>query len=122
MHELGMCESIVAAVERQAAGRRVTEVRVRVGRLLRVHEPALDQCFELVAQGTVAEGARIVMIELPVVTRCADCGHEHEGDELALDCPACGSARLDVAGGEELVLESIRVEGRWSEAPDQGRR
>lgn len=104
-----MCEAIVEAVERQAAGRRVAEVRVRAGKLLRVHEPALEQCFELVAQGTVADGARIVVTELPVVVRCNRCGHEHEGDELALSCPACRGTSLELVGGEELLLESIRL-------------
>ncbi len=31
MHELGLCEAIVAATVRRAAGRRVTAVRVRIG-------------------------------------------------------------------------------------------
>jgi hydrogenase nickel incorporation protein HypA/HybF len=107
-----MCEAIIQAVERQAAGRRVAKVRVRVGRLLRVHEPALEQCFELVAQGTVAEGASIEMVELPVVTRCKGCGHEDESDELALVCPICTGSSLEVIGGEELLLESICLEER----------
>ena len=57
MHELGLCAGILEAVERRAAGRRVTRVRLRVGTLHRVVTPALDQAFELVAGGTVAEGA-----------------------------------------------------------------
>jgi Zn finger protein HypA/HybF involved in hydrogenase expression len=52
-----MCESILDAVERRAAGRRVTRVRVRIGTLHRVVEPALDQAFSLVSGGTAAGGA-----------------------------------------------------------------
>ena len=36
LHELGLCEGVLQAVERRAAGRRVTRVRVRVGAQHRV--------------------------------------------------------------------------------------
>jgi hydrogenase nickel incorporation protein HypA/HybF len=62
MHEVGLCESIMEAVERRAAGRRVLAVKVRAGDELMVAEPALDQAFVLVSEGTVAEGARIEMV------------------------------------------------------------
>ena len=62
MHEIGLCEAIIDAVERRAAGRRVLAVRVRAGDDLMVVEPALDQAFALVAEGTVAEGARMEMV------------------------------------------------------------
>ena len=48
MHELGLCEGVLEAVERRAAGRRVTRVRVRVGAQHRVVESAFDQSFALV--------------------------------------------------------------------------
>jgi Zn finger protein HypA/HybF involved in hydrogenase expression len=72
MHELGLCEGILDAVERRAAGREVAGVKVRVGEALRVVEPALDQAFTLVSEGTVAEGAQIEMVEV-------------DGDELMLE-------------------------------------
>ena len=72
MHEWGLCEGILDAVERRAAGREVVGVKVRIGEALRVAEPALDQAFTLVSEGTVAEGARIEMIEV-------------DGDELMLE-------------------------------------
>jgi hydrogenase nickel incorporation protein HypA/HybF len=72
MHEIGLCEGIVDAVEHRAAGRRVLAVRVRAGADLRVVDGAMDQAFGLVAAGTVAEGARIEVV--PVA-----------GDELTLE-------------------------------------
>ncbi|HET9078072.1 MAG TPA: hydrogenase maturation nickel metallochaperone HypA [Acidimicrobiales bacterium] len=62
MHELGLCEALLEVVERRAAGRRVLAVRVRAGDDLRVAEPALDQAFALVAEGTVAAGARVDLV------------------------------------------------------------
>jgi hydrogenase nickel incorporation protein HypA/HybF len=108
VHELGMCEAILDAVERRAAGRRVARVKVRVGALHRVVEPALDQAFALVSAGTVAAGAAVDLVVVPARARCAACGHEAEtGDPLAA-CAACGG-EVDLAGGDELVLESIQL-------------
>ena len=110
MHELGLCEGILEAVERRAAGRRVAGVRLRVGTLHRVVEPALDQAFALVAGGTVAEGASVELVVVPVRVACAACGEVTEADHLPDACPACGATGPDVSGGDELVLESIKLQ------------
>jgi hydrogenase nickel incorporation protein HypA/HybF len=110
MHEIGLCESIMEAVERRAAGRRVTAVCVRVGTLQRVWKPAFDQAFEMVATGTVAEGAAVDLIVLPVRSTCRACGAAAESEEVPLACAACGATDLELTGGDELLLESIRVD------------
>jgi hydrogenase nickel incorporation protein HypA/HybF len=43
MHELGLCQAIVDAVETRAGNRPVAQIRVRVGRLQHVHPEAFDQ-------------------------------------------------------------------------------
>ncbi len=59
MHELGLCSSIVDAVEQRAGDRPVARVRVRVGRLHHVHPEAFEQSFAVAAEGTVmADGRR----------------------------------------------------------------
>jgi hydrogenase nickel incorporation protein HypA/HybF len=110
MHELAMCESIMEAVERRANGRKVAGVTVRVGVLQRVWKPAFDQCFEMVAAGTLAEGASVDLVVLPVHSTCRQCGTSAESDDQPLVCISCGSTGLDVSGGDELLLESIRVD------------
>ena len=74
MHELGLCSSIVDAIERRAGDRAVAKVTVRVGRLHHVHPEAFDQSFAVAAQGTVAEDAAAELVLLPVRARCAICG------------------------------------------------
>jgi len=109
MHELGMCEGILDTALRRAAGRPVTRVRVRVGVLHRAVGPAMEQAFELVAAGTEAQGAELDLVVLPVRVACRACGAERDTGELLIACPACGSAELDQAGGDELLLESIEL-------------
>ena len=107
MHELGLCASIVDAVERRAGDRPVAQVRIQVGRLHHVHPEAFDQSFAMAAMGTVVEGAGADLVLLPVRARCARCGSEWESDEPPTACPACGEVDLELTGGDELVLESI---------------
>lgn len=109
MHELGMCEAVLDTVERRAAGRAVRRVRLRIGVLHRVVPESLDQAFELVAAGTVADGAAVDLVTVPVHLTCRDCGHEEDLDDMATSCSACGGVRIVLDGGDELTLESLQL-------------
>lgn len=103
-----MCEGVVAAVEQRAAGRRVAGIGVRAGALLRVVPDAFRQSFELVAAGTVADGAEIDVTIVPVAARCTSCGEEFEAEDQAPACPACASLDVETTGGDDLMLEWLR--------------
>lgn len=111
MHELGLCSSIIDAIERRAGEREVSTVRVRVGRLHHVHPEAFDQSFAVAAVGTVAEGARAQLVLLPVRARCAGCGVTWECEEIPTACGGCGGVEVELVGGDELLLESIQYRG-----------
>ncbi|MGH8969591.1 MAG: hydrogenase maturation nickel metallochaperone HypA [Actinomycetes bacterium] len=109
MHELGLCESVLDTVERRAAGRRVSGVTVRVGALHRVVDESMQTAFAMVSTGTVADGAALSLVHVPVRVSCLGCGLDAEsGDPLAV-CPRCSSTDLDLSGGDDLLLESITV-------------
>lgn len=107
MHELGLCSSIVDAVERRAGDRPVARVRVRVGRLNHVHAEAFEQSFTVASMGTVAEDAVAELVLLPVRASCNACGAAWQCEELPNCCPECASVGIELVGGDELVLESI---------------
>ena len=111
MHEVSLGEAILDAVERRAAGRKVRRVKVRVGTLHRVVGPALDQGFALVSEGSVAEGADLEMVVVPVTVTCHSCGEHHHSDDQQFVCLSCGSEDVEVEGGEELMLESLELDG-----------
>jgi hydrogenase nickel incorporation protein HypA/HybF len=111
MHELGLCSSIVEAIERRAGPRSVAHVRVQVGRLHHVHPEAFDQSFAVAATGTVAESAAAELVFVPVRAHCGGCDATWACDEVPLACPECASFDIDLVGGDELVLESIEYRG-----------
>ena len=110
MHEYGMCDGIVDAVQRRAAGRRVARVKVRVGVMHRIVEDAFRQAFAHAAAGSEAETAAVDLVIVPVRVVCRSCDAKFESQDLAAVCTSCSCIDLDVIGGDELVLESIEYE------------
>lgn len=119
MHEFGLSESVLDAVTRRAKERRVVGVKVRVGVLHRVDVPAFEQAFSLVSEGSVADGAVVELVVVPVEAHCGSCGATISSDELVLVCPRCESIDLRMTAGEEFLLESIVLAER-SEAHVSG--
>ncbi len=109
MHELALARAILETALDRAEGRRVTGVEVSVGALRQVVPSSLAFGFEILARGTVCEGAAFEQRLQPARLRCA-CGAEWELEELSFRCPACGGSETEVRSGEELLIESIEVE------------
>ena len=110
MHELSLSSAIVNTVAKHAAGRRVTVVNLRVGRLRQVIPDTLAFYFEFVARDSVCEGARLVQEVIPGRLRCNGCDHEWAIEIPAFRCPACTGSDVLVASGDEFEVESIEVE------------
>jgi hydrogenase nickel incorporation protein HypA/HybF len=110
VHELSVSSAIVRTVERHAAGRRVTVVNVRVGRMRQVVPATLAYYFDFVARGTVCEGARIELEVVEARLCCRACEHVWTIELREFRCPACSGAEVEVASGDELEVESIELE------------
>jgi len=110
MHELSIAESVVEIASRHARGRRVSVVELRVGHLRQVVPSALGFAFDLVAQGTPVEGAKLVMEEVAAAGACRDCGAQTPLPDFPLVCRHCGGFDVEVTRGEELLVESLELE------------
>jgi hydrogenase nickel incorporation protein HypA/HybF len=117
VHELSLSSAIVNTVAKHAAGRRVTVVNLRVGRLRQVIPDTLEFYFEFVARDSVCEGARLEQEIIPARLRCRGCGDEWEIEIPAFRCPACAGSDVEVASGDEFEVESIEVEEAECIAP-----
>ena len=110
MHELSLSGAIVNTVVKHAAGRRVSVVWLRVGRLRQVVPDTLDFYFGFVARDTVCEGARLEQEIVAAVLSCAACERTWEIDMPDFRCPSCGRGGVEVVTGNEFEVESIDVE------------
>ncbi|MFZ0142606.1 MAG: hydrogenase maturation nickel metallochaperone HypA [Aeromicrobium sp.] len=108
MHELAIAESVVEAILERTEERRVTTVRLAVGRLSGVVPDALEFCFELATAGTPLEGATLEIVEPSGRAHCRTCDREFDKNDLILLCE-CGSADVEVVAGRELSVTSVEV-------------
>ncbi len=106
MHELSITRNIVAIVSARANGARVTRVTLEIGQLSAVVPDAIRFCFDVVAKGTVLEGAQLDVIEIPGRGRCRNCGREIALGQLIERCD-CGSLDLVRLSGEELFIKEM---------------
>jgi len=111
MHELSVCRSLLAEVERVARvnhAERVVTVSVRVGPLSGVDAGLLAQAFTIARGGGVAETAELVVEASPLRVRCRECAAESDATMIRFVCGVCGGWHTDLVSGDELTL--MRVE------------
>jgi hydrogenase nickel incorporation protein HypA/HybF len=109
MHELAITRNIVAIVSEAAGNRRVRRVTLEVGELSGVVPDAIAFCFDVVAQGTVLDGAQLDIRLIPGRARCDGCDSEFQTKTLFARC-SCGSPRIVRLAGEELMVKTLELE------------
>ena len=113
MHEMSICESIISVIEQQAVAQsfeKVNMVRLEVGAMAGVELEALRFSFDVVTRGSIADGAKLDVIELPVTGWCMPCAKEISVRERYDACPDCGSYQIQITGGEELRIKEMEVD------------
>jgi len=114
MHELSITQQIVSLAEKHARdheAERVTDLYLTIGELSSVIDDSVEFYWDMVAQGTLCEGAELHFQRVPAEIRCRECGHTYglPGGELTA-CPSCGSARIEVLQGKEFQLASMDID------------
>lgn len=113
MHEMSIAEGVVQLLEDQAAAQgfsRVKGVWLEIGPLAAVDSRALRFCFDVVTRDSLAEGARLEIIELPGRAWCLSCSTSVAISQRYDCCPNCGSHQLQVTQGDELRVKELEVE------------
>jgi len=108
MHELSITQGIVESVSEAIPVGKVLAVTVEIGKLSGVVADSVRFCFDLCAQGTPLEGARLEIVDVAGRGRCGCCEHEMEIAELTAPCP-CGNPFLEILRGQELRIRSVEV-------------
>ena len=108
MHELSLADAVVRIACAHAGGRRIEAVELKVGHLRNVVPEALAFAFALVAEGTEAEGAELMMDEVPAAGICRGCGTEGELEAFPLACGACAPTPAGDVATERAVVANTR--------------
>lgn len=110
LHELSITRNLVAIVSEQAKGQRVRRVWLEIGDRSAVMPDAVRFCFDVVAKGTVLEGAALDILAVAAGIQCEACGVYTELSSQLDHCIHCGSPRLRQRSGEELNIKAMEVE------------
>ncbi|MDD5240219.1 MAG: hydrogenase maturation nickel metallochaperone HypA [Sulfuricella sp.] len=113
MHEMSLAEGVLQVIEDSARSQsfsRVKTVWLEVGELAGVEVEAIRFCFDAVAKGTLADGARLEIVATEGRGQCLSCG-KTVAIRLRYDpCPLCGGYPVEPVGGLEMRVKELEVE------------
>ncbi|AKH21949.1 hydrogenase maturation nickel metallochaperone HypA [Sedimenticola thiotaurini] len=110
---MSICEGILQVMEEQAASqqfKRVKSVWLEIGPLAGVELDALRFGFDVVTRDSLADGARLEIIEMPGTAWCLACSKSVPIRQRFDACPECGSFQLQITGGDELRIKELEVD------------
>lgn len=114
VHELSIAYNLVEAASKAASdagARRVTVVRMRLGALSGVVQNALQFGHDIATKGTLLEGSRLEIEEVPVIIHCDRCNRDVALPNIQLfRCPVCNTPSAQIVQGRELEIVSLEIE------------
>jgi len=113
VHEMSIAESVLQIIEDSARTEGYTKVNaiwLEIGQLAGVEMESLRFCFDAVSRDSVAENARLEIIETAGQGWCLECARNVAVAARYEPCPNCGSLQIEVTGGEEMRVKELEVE------------
>ena len=116
MHELSVTDSILKVVlehAREAKAKRVTCIRLKISEFSDLKGEWIQDYFDHLAEGTLADGARLEIATVLPQFSCDGCGHEFEislRDVGWVECPQCRSRDCRLVGGTDYMIENMEIE------------
>ena len=115
MHELPITESILNIVLKHAAKnnvRQVVAIHLRIGKLSDLEDEWIH-ITRLFKQGTMAQGAKLIIERTPIILQCNSCNTSYEADMATIGdavCPACGQTESTLISGREYYIKDMEVQ------------
>jgi hydrogenase nickel incorporation protein HypA/HybF len=113
MHEYAVTHGMLDTVLQEAnkaGAKKVTEIRLVIGDLSTILDESVQMYFDMMSEGTLAQGAKLIFTRIASRFRCKECGNDFEKPFRGFDCPKCGGLALPTGIGREFYIESIDVE------------
>jgi len=113
MHEMSLAESVREIVDETARAndaRRVVAVRLEIGKLAQVEIEAMRFAFDVVKRGSLAESARLEIVETDGAAWCLRCSQSVVISGRGDACPQCSHYQLQVTGGDRMRVMDIEIE------------
>ena len=105
--------SIIEGASQEAlnhGGAQVHAVHLKLGAMSGVVKDALLFSYGLACEGTLLEGSKLVVEEVPVTVYCSACQEEKTLDSIQrFCCLTCGTLTPDIVSGKQLELVAIEI-------------
>ena len=95
---------------------KITEINVEIGKLNQITGDQLNFIFNILSKGTIAENANLYINETDASIKCYNCDFNGQIDKIDKEmipmvlCPECGSHRVNVLDGNDIILGNITIE------------
>jgi hydrogenase nickel incorporation protein HypA/HybF len=107
---MSMVEMATAEVARQG-GSQVNALHLKLGQLSGVVKEALLFSWEVASAGSPLAGSRLLIEEIPVVVRCANCESDRTLPSIQqFFCPVCRMPAFEVLSGRELEVVALEIQ------------
>jgi hydrogenase nickel incorporation protein HypA/HybF len=113
MHELSVTESVLEIAlrhGRSAQARQITDIYLVIGQLTSLVDDSIQFYWDMIAQDTLAHGARLHFKRIPAQLQCLDCNQRYTPGPLDMACTSCASTHVRVVAGDEFFVEAIEIE------------
>lgn len=113
MHELPVTQSICDIAVKEAErihAKKVCSITIKMGDYSDYVPEIIQEYFNLVSEGTVAEGAQIQVERVGATLYCEDCGIISPVSHFRMRCPLCGGSHTVLKTGREFYVDRMEVE------------
>lgn len=111
MHEATVGKSILKIVLEKGNQKPILEVKVSIGQAHHVEESSLQKIWTVLKKGTLAENAALIIHRPLLEFSCYDCQEAFQGKEgEEWRCPVCKSSKLELIGGRQMEVISMKEE------------
>jgi len=113
MHEASIAVELVDQVVQTAQNHhafKVEEVDVLVGVMREIVPEALELTFSATSAGTIAEGAKLRIMEERIIAVCRVCDCLFAPEHLLFMCPRCRQADARIVAGNDILLKSLKCQ------------
>ncbi len=113
MHEYAVTRSLISIAVQEACkagAAKITAIKLVIGDLSTIVDESVQMYFDIISEGTIANGARLIFKRVPAELCCKACGHRFNKPRQGFACPLCGQYGVPTGVGKEFYIESIEAE------------
>ena len=113
MHEMALCEGVLQVLETESKTqgfKTVKTVWLEIGELSSVEPEAMLFSFDVVTKGSLADGAKLKIVNAPGTAWCMICAKSITIKQRFDACPDCDSNQIQVTGGDQMKIKELEVD------------